>query len=322
MRCAGGPAFAVVAALSCLSAGVVPLTAQTPEERSAACVGVGGDAVGCGAAAVSASRILTHVALMASPGAEIPGEGSTLGRRLGGMPRVAAWVRGAVQPFGLPDRADPAGDEETSAWSPTLQAGLGLGVFDGFRLLPTVGGFLSLDLVGHASFLFLPGGDGFADRVDVLSFGARLGLLQESFTLPGVSLSLTRRLSGDVEFGDMGAGDAFEVLVDPSVTSVRLTVSKDLFALGVLAGVGWDDASGDTQLGVPDGVGGAFLTEDGLDMQRTVYFGSVTKQLGILAWLTIEGGWGEGFDPIAGYSGGFDPSESSLFGSASLLLKL
>jgi hypothetical protein len=259
---------------------------------------------------------------MAGPGAEIPGEGSTLGRRLGGMPRVAAWVRGGVQQVGVPDQARPNGSDDLSSWTPSLQAGLGLGVFDGIQLLPTVGGFLSVDVIGNASFLFLGGRSGFADRVDVVSFGARVGLLRESFTLPGVSVSVARRLSGNVRVGDVAAGDSIEVIADPSVTALRVTVSKDLYAFGVLAGMGWDDFSSDTQLIVADALGGAVLAEGGLDGHRTLYFASLTRQLGILAWITVEGGWARGFDPVAGYSGGFDSSRSSLYGSASLLLKL
>jgi hypothetical protein len=298
------------------------LSAQTTEQRATACAAGGGDPAACAAAAVSARQVIAQIGLMTSPGAEIPGEGSTLGRRLGGMPRIAAWIRGAAQPVSVPEPADPNGPEEASAWTPTLQAGLALGVFDGFQLLPTVGGFLSLDVVGHTDFLFLSDGSGFADRVDVLSFGARVGLLQESFTLPGVSVSITRRLSGDAHLGDIAAGDAVEVVTDPSITSFRLTVSKDFLALGFLAGVGWDDVSGDTRLVVPDGLGDPILSDGGFEASRRMFFGSVSKQLGILAWATVEAGWAEGFDPVAGYVGAFDPSGSTLFGSVSLLLKL
>jgi hypothetical protein len=300
-----------------------PASAQSADELAAACAAAGGDSGACAAAAVAVRAVVADVAQMAGPGSEIPGEGSTLGRRLGGMPRVAAWIRGGVRPLGVPDPADPAGPEEASAWTPGLQVGLGLGLFDGFRLLPTVGGFLSFDVVGQATFLLLSEGTGFRDRVDVLSFGARLGILRESFTLPGVTVSVARRLSGNVRLGDAAAGDQIDVLADPGVTSLRLTVSKDLFAVGLLAGVGWDDFSSDTRLVVPDGASGSVLVEGSLDGGRRLYFGSVSKQLGILAWLTVEGGWAEGLGPVSDYAGaGFDPEGSSLFASVTLLLKL
>jgi len=297
--------------------------AQTAERLSATCQVAGGDAATCAASAVAARAVVAQVGLMAGLGSEIPGEGSTLGRRLGGMPRIAAWVRGGVQPFHVPDPVDPSGPEDASSWTPELQAGLGLGVFDGFNLLPTVGGVLSLDVVGHASFLLLSEGSGFDGRVDVLSFGARLGLLRESFTLPGVSVSLMRRLSGSVSLGDSPAGDPSQVGVDPSVTSLRFSVSKDLFAFGVLAGLGWDDFSSDVEMLVTDGVSGVAASSGSIEGRRRLYFASVSRQLGILAWLTLEGGWADGFDTVGGYVGtGFDPEARSLFGSVSLLLKL
>lgn len=303
-----------------LSAG---LAAQAADTLAAGCAAAGGDAATCAAAAVSARAVVGHVGLLAGQGSEIPGEGSTLGRRLGGMPRVAAWIRGGVQPVGVPDPSDPNGSEDASAWTPSLQAGLGLGLFDGFRLLPTVGGFLSLDVFGHASFDFLSDGSGFDGSVRVITVGGRVGILRESFTLPGVSVSASRRFSGDVRLGDSAGGDPLEVLVDPAVTSIRATVSKDLFAFGVLAGMGWDLYSADTQLRVTDGATGVVPVNGSLDGTRRLYFGSVSRQLGILAWLTIEGGWAQGYDPVAGYLGtGHDPEEGALFGSVTLLLKL
>jgi len=300
---------------------VMPAAAQSPAERAGACAAAGGVGSACAAAAVTVRQAVAHVGLLSGPGAEIPGEGSTLGRRLGGMPRVAAWVRGGLQEARVPNQAGPGG-QERSGWTPALQTGLGLGVFDGFQLLPTVGGVLSLDVLAHASFLFVGGHAGYSERVDVLSFGGRVGLLRESFTLPGVSVSVARRLSGDVNVGDIAAGDSIEVVADPSVTSLRVTVSKDLYAFGVLVGAGWDDFNADTQLIVPDAGSGVVVSTGGLDGSRTLYFGSITKQLGILAWLTVEGGWAKGFDPVVGYAGGFDSTGSSLFASASILLKL
>ncbi len=298
------------------------VVAQSAQQRSAFCVAAGGIASACAAGAVAVRQAAAQIGLMASPGAEIPGEGSTLGRRLGGMPRVAAWVRGGVQSVGLPKQDQPTSPEDESSLAPAFQLGLGLGLFDGFQLLPTVGGLLSLDVVAHASFLSLGGKSGFGDRVDVVSVGARVGLLRESFTLPGVSVSAARRISGSYRVGDIAAGDSIEVLGDPSYTSVRVTVSKDLFAFGVLAGVGWDDFSADTQIIANDALGGAVLAEGGLDDSRTLYFASVTKQLGVLAWMTLEGGWARGFGPVGGYRGGFDPGGSTVFGSVALLLKL
>lgn len=313
-------AYGLVLALSAVWAPA--LAAQSPAERAASCVSAGGDPALCAAGVVSARQVAGQIGLMAGPGSEIPGEGSTLGRRLGGMPRVAAWVRAGIHPFGVPAPVDPNGPDDQSTWTPSVQAGLGLGVFDGFQLLPTVGGVLSLDVVGQASFLFLSGGSDFDGHASVVSVGGRVGLLRESFTLPGVSVSVVQRFSGVVGLGETTGGDAVELLTDPSVRSLRVTVSKDLFALGVLAGVGWDDIASDTALRVSDGGAGSALSDGSLDASRKLYFVSVTKQLGVLTWMTVEGGWATGFDTLAGYTGGFDPEGSTRFVSVSLLLKL
>jgi hypothetical protein len=313
-------AACALATVLCLPAG---LLGQSAETLSSTCATAGGDVATCAAAAVAAQAVVGHIGLLAGQGSELPGEGSTLGRRLGGMPRIAAWVRGGAQPVGVPDPASPNGSGEASAWTPNLQAGLGLGVFDGFHLMPTVGGFLSLDVFGQASFLFLSDASGFDGRESVYSVGARVGILQESFTLPGVSVSASRRFAGEARLGDSAAGDPMEVLVDPAVTSIRATVSKDLFAFGVLAGLGWDDFSADTGLRVTDGATGVVPVSGSLDGTRRVYFGSITKQLGILAWVTVEGGWADGLDPVSGYTGtGHGPEKGSMFGSLTLLLKL
>lgn len=298
-------------------------TAQALDSLAARCAAAGGDGATCASAAVAAHAVVSQVSLLAGLGSELPGEGSTLGRRLGGKPRFAVWLRGGGLQLAVPDPTDPNGATEASGSATELQTGLALGIFDGFRVLPTMGGFLSLDVFGQASFLFLPNGKGFDGNVNVYSVGARVGVLQESFTLPGVSVSASRRFSGDVRLGDAASGDPSDVWVDPAVTSIRATVSKDFFAFGLLAGFGWDDFSSDVRLAVTDGSASSVTAAGSLDGNRTIWFGSLSRQLGILAWITLEGGWAAGFDPATGYGGaGFDPEGSTLFGSISLLFKI
>jgi hypothetical protein len=183
----------------------------------------------CALAAGVARDLMGDVSLLAGGGSEVPGQSTTLGRRIGGSPRFAVSLGAGGQSVVVPELG-ASGGGEASPFLPVVQVGLGLGLFDGFSLLPTVGGFLSVDLVGQASFLFFPEAEGFDGRVDVLSIGARVGLLRESFTLPGVTVSVSRRLSGSLGFGDTAAGDAGQVALDPSITSLRATVGKDLFA--------------------------------------------------------------------------------------------
>ena len=300
-----------------------PLEAQEARTLAIECdAQAGGHPTMCARAVGAGRDVATDIGLLAGPGAEVPGQGSALGRRIGGSPRFAPWIRAAGHTVGVPDLTDPAGTGEASFFVPALQAGLGLGVFDGFSVLPTVGGVLSVDVVGQASFVFLPQDRGFDGRADVYSVGARVGLLRESFTLPGVTLSVARRFAGSVRLGDTTGGDAGEVLIDPSVTSLRATVGKDLYAFGVLLGAGWDDFSSETTARVIDGSGGFATVGSTLETSRTLYFLGLSRQLGVLSWVSLEVGWAQGLDPVEIGSASSPDRGSTVFGSLALMLKL
>jgi hypothetical protein len=222
----------------------------------------------------------------------------------------------------VPDLATAGGSGERSPFVTGLHTGLGLGLFDGFTLRPNVGGVLSLDVVGQAAFLFFPEDEGFDGRVDVFSLGARIGLLRESFVLPGVTVSLSHRLSGSLRYGDTGAGDAGQVEIDPSITSLRITAGKDLFAFGVLAGLGWDDVSSSTAVRVTTGAGGLAGASATLEGSRALYFFGLSRQLGVLAWISAEVGWASGFDPVVGGGTSSPERDTTVFGSVALLFKL
>ena len=298
-----------------------PAAAQDAQTAAIQCdAQAGGDPTLCALAMGAARDLMADVALLAGPGAEVPGQASALGRRIGGSPRLAGWIRGGGLSVVTPDLAGGAG--ETSSFVAGLHGGLGLGVFDGFSVLPTVGGVLSLDVVGQGSFLFFPESRGFDGRVDALSLGARVGLVRESFTLPGITLSVVRRLSGSLRLGSAGAGDAAEVVVDPAVTSLRATVAKDLFAFGVLFGVGWDDLSADVTATVGDGSAGLLTLTPDLDTSRTLYFLGVSRQVGVLAWISAEMGWARAFEPVEIGSASSPDRGSTWFASLALLLKI
>ncbi len=273
-------------------------------------------------AAGAGGDLMGHVAILAGAGSEVPAASSTLGRRLGGIPRMAPWIAVGGARVEVPDFGDASGRAEQGHFVPSIDAGLALGIFDGFQLLPTVGGALSLDVVGRASFLFFSDKNGFDGRVNVLSLGARVGILQESFTLPGVSVSVTRRFAGILRYGDTGLGSPAQVELDPAVTSVKATVGKDLFAFGVMAGVGWDDYSAETSLVASDGAGGFVSTDGSLDASRRTYFAGLSRQISVVSWVSAEVGWVNGLDPVS-VSGTTSPEPgSTLYARLALLLKL
>jgi hypothetical protein len=251
----------------------------------------------------------------------VAGSAGTLGRRLGTTPRIALGARAAFAHLGLPDLSDPGSEPSRQATFviPAVHAGVAVGLFDGFFVLPTVGGVLSLDLLAQTSVLFLPTGEGFDGTASGWSVGARLGLLRESFTLPGVAISVTRRDLEPIRFGDsMGAGGG-AVEVDPIVTSVRATAGKDLLSVGILAGVGWDRYSGPVTLS-PFGV--APVHADALTHRRTLLFAGASMNFLVLQ-LSAEAGWANGFGAVGGYRGTpFDPASGSAYGSLAFRLTL
>jgi hypothetical protein len=302
--------------------GVSAAQAQRAEPLAADCAAQGGDPGLCALAAGGARDLMGDLGLLVGSGSEIPAQSSTLGRRLGGMPRLAPYVRVGGHSVVASDLADATGATEQSSLVPALHAGLGLGVFDGFRILPTMGGFLSLDLVGQGSFVFLPEEKGFDGRVDALSVGARVGILRESFTLPGVTVSYARRFVGAARLGDTGAGDLAAIEVDPALDSWRVTVGKDLFAFGLSGGVGWDDFATDAAVRVSDGGGGFVLHDSTLSWTRRTYFLGLSRQIGVLSWLSAELGWAEGESPVSA-AGVTSPDRGRTFyGSVAILVKL
>src|SRR5690606_1943946 len=100
----------------------------------------------------------------------------------------------------------------------------------------------------------LPDGEGFSGSVNSWSGGLRLGILRESFTAPGVSLSGMYRQVGGVEYGDpeFSQEDAYFKIDDMEVWSARAAVSKRLLALGLTAGAGYDWCSGGATIRIQD----------------------------------------------------------------------
>lgn len=288
------------------------------------CLVAGGAVTPCGEAAVAARALLADLGLLAGLGSEVPGAASTLGRRIGSTPRIGVSVQFGGMWVGTPDILDSGGSPvpEASFFVPTVQGTVAVGVLDGFSVLPTVGGFLSLDLVGRVGLLLLPDPEGFQGDAGSLTLGARVGILRESFTLPGLSLSISRRFVGDVQFGSAGTGDPGEINLDPAVTSFRATVGKDLFSVGVMAGVGWDDYSSSMDMQVSNGASALVPVVSSLDLGRRLYFLGASMNF-LVIQISAEAGWAEGFDPLSGMLGSpFDPTSSAVFGSLALRLTL
>jgi hypothetical protein len=185
-----------------------------------------------------------------------------------------------------------------------------VGVFEGLRLMPTVGGFLSLDLIATGSVAQLSANDDFSGSVTTLGAGVRVGVLREGFSVPGISVSIARRYSGaSTKGGNLETGS---VTVDPVTTSIRATLGKDAGGVEVIGGFGWDDYSGDVT--TPDMLGPGSYTGP-VDGSRKLYFAGASMTFSIVLTLSAEAGWAGGFDSVTGYVGAFDPTAGAAFGS-------
>ena len=113
-----------------------------------------------------------------------------------------------------------------------------------------------------------------------------------------------------------------QVGVDPGITSLRATAGKDLFAFGVLAGVGWDDFSSETTLRATNGAGGFTLHTVDVETSRRTYFAGLSKQLGVLSWMSVEVGWLEAFEPVRGGVGASPDAGRQFYTSFALVWRL
>ncbi len=300
-----------------------PVAAQDATALAGRCVMVTAQPMDwCRELAVAASALRAGLGFIAAGGTDVPGSASTLGTKLGSVPRFSASLRPTLGRFKSPrvtGLVRSAVDEQT-LWVPGVQGTIVLSVANGFSVLPTVGGILSLDLVGSASYLKLPGPE-FDGNTGSIGMGARLGLLRESFTLPGLSVSIMHRALGEARYGDPMAGDDAEIEFSLSTTSARAVIGKDLIVMGFFAGVGWDWHRGTMNITAPRSGGGDTLVRDDFVDRRTMYFGG-TSWTFLIVQASVEVGWSSGFGDLPGRTGQFDPSSRPLFASAALRVTL
>ena len=260
-------------------------------------------------------------------GSETPGSASTFGYRLQDFPRIALSTRVGLSRFSMvkvpTGYANSAPVPEEDIFVPSVHLLGTVAVLNGFSPSPTMGGVLALDLTVSTHGLFPPGDEGFQQSQWGWGVGARLGVFRESFTLPGVSLSATRRWMGSTEIGDMGDGGAIETDFDLEVTSFRGVFGKDIMGIGLLAGMGWDRISGDGRIRArvsPTGPESSASASD-LASKRRMYFGGASMTF-LIAQISTEIGWSEPVDqelPIDP-SGGEFPSNGAYFASLALRL--
>lgn len=138
-------------------------------------------------------------------------------------------------------QSDEYGVDEQFIPVPTLDAAIGL--FRGFPM----GGTYAFALDALVNVAYIPSFDDDEVSVDLpdgslkLGFGGRLGLLQETFVTPGVSVTYLRRDLPVVDVtGRVGNDELFVRDVDVQTSAWRAVLGKNLALLGVSVGAGQD----------------------------------------------------------------------------------
>lgn len=187
-------------------------------------------------------------------GQAVAGGSATLGQNstLGGLGHFSLGVHGTAVAGAVPDvsKFPTCYSGKYSALLPTTKsaipmagADVAIGLFGGLPLaLTNVGG---LDLLVSAQYI--PEKTFSGVRVTApdgslqLGYGARLGLLSESFIVPGVSLSYIKRDLPRINVGASNGNDSLTVSgLKVKSSSWRLSASKSLILFGLAAGVGQD----------------------------------------------------------------------------------
>lgn len=269
--------------------------------------------------------------------ATIAGGNATLGQggNLGGLGRFALSVRATALRGELPSvdevnvavgpaQATDFGVEEQ--WVGVPQVDLGIGIFRGFPLaISNVGG---IDLLVSASWIPEVETDDVTLRATDGQFrfggGVRLGILQESPTVPGVSITYLRRGLPTLDVTARAGDDTLSVLgTEVTVDSWRLVASKQLFAIGFAGGIGQDRYDSETSVSV-------VVNEPGVPriapppaafsqrMTRTNAFASLALHLGVVRLVgevgSVWGGEGATFNTFSGST----PADERFYGSVGL----
>lgn len=273
-------------------------------------------------------------------GTVIAGGNATLGQggTLGGLallpfphPKVSIGFRVNALQGSLPDidQITPSINGAESSTIPVNDqvipgpaADLAVGLFKGIPLgLTNFGG---VDLL--LSALYLPEFDRSNVRLELpdgglkLGYGARVGLLQESLVIPGISFTWLKRdlptanLSGRTQSAIGGADLAVNNL-EVNTTSWRVTASKSLLFFGLALGAGQDKYSSSADVVGTAGAlaSGAVHVEQ--DLKRTNYFADLSMNLMLLKLIgevgMVQGGEVTTFNKWDGKQ----PADKRLYGS-------
>ena len=246
----------------------------------------------------AAENTQQRVGIAFSGGNPVLGAASTLGMRLGTFPRVTAAIRMTAVQLDIPDAFTSSATDELSSLPRTTNIDAAVGVFSGLSLVPTVGGFGSIDLLASYGKISLSDDDGYAEDPASWGGGVRVGILRESFTAPGVAVSAMYRRIGDMSVASGSpstGGGSVTHLDNNSAISLRGTVGKRILMLGAVAGIGYDRYSSDVRV-----VSSTPTVSDDITTSTTTLFANLSWTMLVLH-IVGEGGIQRGDNDNAYY---------------------
>jgi hypothetical protein len=237
--------------------------------------------------AAEVAQVRTGIGL--TGGNPVLGASSTLGMRLGAVPRFTMALRLTGVQLDVPDVTSASATGEVGSFAHSFNLDAAFGVFSGFSVLPTVGGFGSIDVLGSYGRLSLP--DEFApENLESWGLGVRVGILRESFTAPGIAVTgMFRHVEGQTFgnfFGPNNGPGTYFIVRDSKIWSGRATIGKRILMLGAVAGIGYDKYTGVAEL---QDAANFHVEGDDFDNGRTTVFGNLSWTM-LLLNVVGEGG--------------------------------
>ena len=266
--------------------------------------------------------------MMPQLGTSLVGGSHTLGigSTLGGFPHFAVALRANAVMGNLPDLSTMnfslAGAQNDNLDTPDQILGLpgvdlAIGVYKGFPLGVTrIGG---VDLLGSVTYLPEIEGNGASiiptDGSLKIGMGVRVGLLEQSLVVPGVSFSYLVRDLPTVDLS-VDAGNAVLDINDFSIktTSWRLSAQKNLLLFQLSAGYGQDTYKAASAISGDVSGNGFGPVDVAQDLKRTSMYGSVGVNL-LLAKIIAEVGQVSGGDVTTFNTFAEAADKSRLYGS-------
>jgi len=308
-----------------LLAGTALLAAAVSAPANAQCTGPATTADACAKAVDLWAYMMPQLGTSLVGGSHTLGIGSTLG----GFPHFAVALRGNAVMGDLPDLQNvnvalgPAVSSNLTTNSQILGlpgVDLALGVFKGIPLGVTrVGG---VDILGSVTYVPTIDGDGVSLATDggamKIGLGARVGLLEQSLVVPGVSFSYLVRDLPTMTL-DATAGNATFAISDFAVktTSWRLSAQKNLLLFQLSAGYGQDNYDASAAVAGTVTAGGSFTASPAQELKRTTMYGSLGFNL-LVAKIVAEIGQVSGGDVATFNSFDEAADKSRLYGSIGL----